>query len=54
MTSLNPTMRVGKQIVEVAGSSDEALRLLDAVGVPEPGGACAPTRTSSPAACASA
>ena len=36
MTSLNPTMRVGRQISEVAGSSDEALRLLDAVGVPEP------------------
>ena len=36
MTSLNPTMRVGRQISEVAGSSDEAVRLLDAVGVPEP------------------
>ena len=35
MTSLNPTMRVGRQIAEVAGSEDEALRLLDAVGVPE-------------------
>jgi peptide/nickel transport system ATP-binding protein len=36
MTSLNPTMRVGRQLVEVAGSSSEAIRLLDAVGVPEP------------------
>jgi peptide/nickel transport system ATP-binding protein len=35
MTSLNPTMRVGQQVIEAAGSSDEALRLLDAVGVPE-------------------
>ncbi|MGO9027234.1 MAG: dipeptide ABC transporter ATP-binding protein [Acidimicrobiales bacterium] len=36
MTSLNPTMRVGRQVVEAAGSVDEAVRLLDAVGVPEP------------------
>ncbi len=36
MTSLNPTMRVGRQIAEVAGTEDEAVRLLDAVGVPEP------------------
>src|SRR5258707_10343551 len=35
MTSLNPTMRVGRQLAEVAGSSQEAIRLLDAVGVPE-------------------
>jgi peptide/nickel transport system ATP-binding protein len=35
MTSLNPTMRVGKQIEERAGSRQEALRLLDAVGVPQ-------------------
>jgi peptide/nickel transport system ATP-binding protein len=35
MTSLNPTMRVGQQVMEAAGSSAEALRLLDAVGVPE-------------------
>ncbi|HWF15323.1 MAG TPA: ABC transporter ATP-binding protein [Acidimicrobiales bacterium] len=35
MTSLNPTMRVGRQIQEAAGSASEALRLLDAVGVPE-------------------
>jgi peptide/nickel transport system ATP-binding protein len=36
MTSLNPTMRVGAQVAEAAGSMDEAIRLLDAVGVPEP------------------
>jgi peptide/nickel transport system ATP-binding protein len=36
MTSLNPTMRVGRQVVEAAGSKEEALRLLDAVGIPEP------------------
>jgi peptide/nickel transport system permease protein len=36
MTSLNPTMRVGRQIAEVAGTESEAIRLLDAVGVPEP------------------
>jgi peptide/nickel transport system ATP-binding protein len=35
MTSLNPTMRVGRQIAEAAGTEAEALRLLDAVGVPE-------------------
>jgi peptide/nickel transport system ATP-binding protein len=36
MNSLNPTMRVGRQLGEVAGSESEALRLLDSVGVPEP------------------
>jgi peptide/nickel transport system ATP-binding protein len=36
MTSLNPTMRIGKQVTEAAGSSTEAIRLLDAVGVPDP------------------
>ncbi|MDT0318889.1 ABC transporter ATP-binding protein [Streptomyces millisiae] len=36
MTSLNPTMRVGRQVVEAAGSAAEAVRLLRAVGVPEP------------------
>jgi peptide/nickel transport system ATP-binding protein len=36
MTSLNPTMRIGRQVAERAGSADEALRLLDAVGVPDP------------------
>jgi peptide/nickel transport system ATP-binding protein len=36
MTSLNPTMRVGRQVVEAAGSADEAVRLLRAVGIPDP------------------
>lgn len=36
MTSLNPTMRIGQQVIEAAGSSTEAVRLLDAVGVPNP------------------
>jgi peptide/nickel transport system ATP-binding protein len=36
MTSLNPTMRIGKQVTEAAGSDEEALRLLTAVGIPEP------------------
>ena len=36
MTSLNPTMRVGRQVAEAAGSAAEALSLLEAVGVPEP------------------
>jgi peptide/nickel transport system ATP-binding protein len=36
MTSLNPTMRVGRQVIEAAGDEDEAVRLLDLVGVPDP------------------
>ena len=36
MTSLNPTMRIGRQVTEAAGSPDEALRLLTAVGIPDP------------------
>jgi peptide/nickel transport system ATP-binding protein len=36
MTSLNPTMRVGRQVEEAAGSTAEAERLLGAVGIPEP------------------
>jgi peptide/nickel transport system ATP-binding protein len=36
MTSLNPTMRVGHQLREVAASEADAIQLLDAVGVPEP------------------
>ncbi|MDT4945752.1 MAG: peptide/nickel transport system ATP-binding protein ddpF, partial [Pseudonocardiales bacterium] len=35
MTSLNPTMRVGQQVREAAGSPEEALRLLDLVGIPD-------------------
>jgi peptide/nickel transport system ATP-binding protein len=36
MTSLNPTMRVGAQVAEAAGSIPEAIRLLERVGVPNP------------------
>jgi peptide/nickel transport system ATP-binding protein len=36
MTSLNPTMRVGRQVAEAAGSWAEAERLLRAAGVPNP------------------
>jgi len=36
MTSLNPTMKVGKQLREVAGSAEEALRLIELVGIPDP------------------
>jgi peptide/nickel transport system ATP-binding protein len=36
MTSLNPTMRIGDQVTEAAGNPDEALRLLSAVGIPDP------------------
>lgn len=36
MTSLDPTMRVGRQVTEAAGDRAEALRLLDLVGVPDP------------------
>jgi peptide/nickel transport system ATP-binding protein len=37
MTSLNPTMRVGRQVAEAAGSDEEAARLLKAVGIPDAG-----------------
>jgi peptide/nickel transport system ATP-binding protein len=35
MTSLNPTMRIGRQVAEAAGSGAEAVRLLTAVGIPD-------------------
>ncbi|WP_280320207.1 oligopeptide/dipeptide ABC transporter ATP-binding protein [Nocardia wallacei] len=35
MTSLNPTMRIGDQIREVAGSTAAAVRLLELAGVPQ-------------------
>ncbi|MCY7289012.1 MAG: ABC transporter ATP-binding protein, partial [Cryobacterium sp.] len=35
MTSLDPTMRVGRQVQEVAGSTREVVRLLEAVGIPD-------------------
>jgi len=36
MTSLNPTMKVGRQLNETTGSVEESIRLLKAVGVPDP------------------
>jgi peptide/nickel transport system ATP-binding protein len=36
MTSLNPTMRVGQQVAEAAGSMDAALQMLERARVPEP------------------
>jgi peptide/nickel transport system ATP-binding protein len=36
MTSLNPTMRVGKQITEVTGNPGEAISLMSAVGIRDP------------------
>jgi peptide/nickel transport system ATP-binding protein len=36
MSSLNPTMKVGHQIAEAAGSLGRAVELLDHAGVPEP------------------
>jgi peptide/nickel transport system ATP-binding protein len=36
MTSLDPTMRVGKQVIEAAGDAEEARHLLELVGVPDP------------------
>jgi peptide/nickel transport system ATP-binding protein len=36
MTSLNPTMKVGKQVGEAAGSIERATELLGQVGIPDP------------------
>src|SRR4029077_14471801 len=36
MTSLTPTMRVGRQVAEAAGSMDAAIELLARAHVPEP------------------
>jgi len=36
MTSLNPTMKIGNQLREVAGSTQEAINLLELVGIPDP------------------
>ena len=33
MTSLNPTMRIGRQLAEATGDDDESVRLLETVGV---------------------
>ncbi len=55
MTSLNPTMRVGRQVAEAAGvAGPRRCACSSAVGIPEPERRLAASRTSSPAACASA
>jgi peptide/nickel transport system ATP-binding protein len=36
MTSLNPTMTVGRQVMEAAGTREEALRLMRSAGIPQP------------------
>ena len=63
MTSLNPVMRIGAQIVEQiqehegvpdAQARERAIELLERVGIPRAGTASTPTRSSSRAACASA
>ena len=36
MTSLDPTMRIGKQMLEVAHSTAQVVSLLNEVGVPDP------------------
>jgi len=36
MTSLDPTMRIGKQMLEVADSTGQVISLLEEVGVPDP------------------
>jgi peptide/nickel transport system ATP-binding protein len=36
MTSLDPTMRIGKQMLEVAASAAQSISLLKEVGVPDP------------------
>ncbi len=35
MSSLNPTMRIGQQVVESCGSEEEAIRLLGLAGIPD-------------------
>ena len=63
MTSLNPVYQVGWQISEQIRTHEQiskqaarsrAVELLDAVGIPQARSAWTTTRTSSPAACASA
>ena len=63
MTSLNPVMRIGNQIMESLRfhfdvtkdyAEETALALLRSVGIPEADRGCGSTRTNSRAACASA
>ena len=63
MTALNPMYTVGWQVAEcmrlhgmtrTRDAQKRAVELLDAVGLPEPARSRAGSRTSCPAACASA
>jgi peptide/nickel transport system ATP-binding protein len=63
MTSLNPVYTVGYQIAEVLRQHQKlsrkqaiegAVEMLRLVNIPNPASGCTTTRTSSPAACASA
>ena len=64
MTALNPVYSIGDQLAEAVRSheavlaarwrSQRAEEMLDLVGIPQPKERLATTRTSSPAACASA
>ncbi len=36
MTSLNPTMRIGRQVAEATGGDEPVIELLDSVGIPDP------------------
>ena len=62
LTSLNPTMTIGRQIAESvrlhrgaskAEARERALEVLSLVDMPRPGSASTPTPTSSRGACAS-
>ena len=53
MTSLNPTMRVGRQVAEAAGDGQSASTCSRRSGSPMPGAGPRPSRTSCRAACAS-
>ena len=63
LSSLHPFFKVGAQLIEAvrahqdvskAQARERAIELLGLVGIPDPRGASTTTRTSSPAACASA
>jgi len=63
LSALHPYYTVGRQIIEAhrahhdvskAVARRRAIEMLDRVGIPQPERRSTPTRTSSPAACASA
>ena len=54
MTSLNPTMKVGRQVAEAAGPGTPPSKPWSGRGCPSPGAGPASIPTSSPGACASA